>query len=140
MEAFFAEHIRSRTSFAIETTLRSGITFEQTKAAQAAGFRVEMLYIALSDFRPHLKRVTARAFAGGHSAPADRLRGIHQSSLANLAEAIQIVDAIQVFDNSGIGVEPLLLLEALSGRIHYLAETVPMLADALGGTAYELQR
>jgi predicted ABC-type ATPase len=41
-EAFVAEHIGRRESCAFETTLRSGITFEQAALARRAGFAVEM--------------------------------------------------------------------------------------------------
>ncbi len=37
-EAFIAQHIASRASFAVETTLRTDITFRQGKAARANGF------------------------------------------------------------------------------------------------------
>ena len=37
-EEFIAEHIRERRSFAVETTLRTEITFEQARGARANGF------------------------------------------------------------------------------------------------------
>jgi predicted ABC-type ATPase len=42
-EQFIRENIRAGTSFALETTLRSTITFEQAKLAGQNGFRVLML-------------------------------------------------------------------------------------------------
>ena|SRR5436190_6103033 len=60
-EAFVLECIEQRTSFAIETTLRSGITFEQAKLAKAAGFTTEMRYLALRDFAMHVERKVRRA-------------------------------------------------------------------------------
>lgn len=68
-EAFIAAHIHARKSFAFETTLRSPITFEQAERAKAAGFRVEMRFLALETFAMHLMRVKSRADQGGHSAP-----------------------------------------------------------------------
>src|SRR5512134_1162475 len=49
-EAFVLASIESRASFAIETTLRSAVTFEQVRLAKAAGFATEMRYLALRDF------------------------------------------------------------------------------------------
>ena len=69
-EAFVEDHIRSHKSFAIETTLRSDITFHQADHARAEGFEIQMRYIALDGFQENLKRVISRALAGGHSAPA----------------------------------------------------------------------
>ncbi|MBL8209948.1 MAG: hypothetical protein JNK87_04520 [Bryobacterales bacterium] len=63
-EAFIADPISDRKSFAFETTLRSTIFFEQTSAARAAGFLVEMRYVALSSFATNLERVEIRADKG----------------------------------------------------------------------------
>ncbi len=67
-EGFVEDHIRNHKSFAIETTLRSDITFRQAGQARAEGFEIQMRYIALNGFAQNLKRVIARALAGGHSA------------------------------------------------------------------------
>ena len=48
----FVRSIERRVSFAIETTLRSEITFDQARMAKQAGFMVEMRYLALGDFAP----------------------------------------------------------------------------------------
>lgn len=50
-EAFVLEHIDARSSFAIETTLRSAVTFEQAALARRAGFVVEMRYLCLPTSR-----------------------------------------------------------------------------------------
>ena len=70
-EPFVLEHIERRASCAFETTLRSGITFDQAALARRAGFTTEMRYVALWDFSMHLEGVKMRADAGGHSAPDD---------------------------------------------------------------------
>ena len=46
-EEFIRDHIEERVSFALETTLRSSITFEQASAARRAGFETEMHYVAI---------------------------------------------------------------------------------------------
>ena len=75
-EAFINGKIARGESFAIETPLRSGVTFEQTRKANARGFSVEMRYLALTSFSLHLGRVKARSDAGGHSASETTLRRI----------------------------------------------------------------
>src|SRR6266478_4651559 len=55
-EDFVQSSIRSLTSFAIETTLRSQVTFEQARRASEAGFSVEMRYLALRDLDLHIER------------------------------------------------------------------------------------
>jgi predicted ABC-type ATPase len=52
-ERFVLDCIDNRTSFAIETTLRSQVTFEQARLAKARGFHLEMRYFALPDFAMH---------------------------------------------------------------------------------------
>jgi predicted ABC-type ATPase len=59
-EGFILASIERRVSFAIETTLRSEVVFEQARLARQAGFVVEMRYLALRDYRMHLERVKAR--------------------------------------------------------------------------------
>ena len=46
-EAFVLSSIETRNSFAIETTLRSEMTFEQARRAKQAGFVIEMRFLAL---------------------------------------------------------------------------------------------
>src|SRR5438552_602760 len=63
-EAFVSACISQRKSFAIETTLRSAITFDQAQRARASGFEIEMRYLALVSFAMHLDRIKQRADAG----------------------------------------------------------------------------
>ena len=112
-------------SFAIETTLRSSVTFEQARSARAAGFATEMRYLGLRDFAMHLDRVKIRADAGGHSASEATLKRIYTSSLANLPRAVAEMDDLWVYDNSEVGGPPKLLLEATKGRICFWIEGLP---------------
>jgi len=138
-EAFVLDHIRRRESVAIETTLRSDVTFRQARMARAEGFETTMTYIALEDVAQNLERVSARADAGGHSAPESKLRDIHRKSLANLAVALAEIDSVQVYDNSRPSREPELVMETESGCVTYLAEKTPEWLDkALWGTDYEI--
>ncbi len=83
-ERFVLAHIEGRSSCAFQTTLRSAVTFDQAALARRAGFVIEMRYLGLPNFEMHLERVKMRADRGGHSAPEQKLRGIYESSLANL--------------------------------------------------------
>jgi len=124
-EAFVQGCIERRTSFAIETTLRSNVTFDQAARAKAAGFTTEMRYLALRDFAMHVERVKVRADAGGHSASEGTLLSIYRSSLANLARAIAEMDDLWVYDNSPVGGPPRLVLEAENGEIRFLVDDPP---------------
>jgi predicted ABC-type ATPase len=95
-EAFVLGSIEKHTSFAIETTLRSDVTFEQARIAKQAGFVIEMRYIALRDFDSHLERVKSRADAGGHSASEATLRRIYEASLRNLRRAVLEMESMTI--------------------------------------------
>ena len=124
-ETFVLEHIDARSSFALETTLRSAVTFEQAALARRAGFVVEMRYLCLPNFEMHLERVKMRADRGGHSAPEPVMRGIYESSIANLSRAIREMDLIYVYENGDWGETPVILLQAEHGEIVYRAERIP---------------
>ncbi len=132
-EAFVQGCIKRRTSFAIETTLRSAATFEQAALAKAAGFSTEMRYLALRDFAMHVERVKARADAGGHSASETTLFDAYTSSLANLPRAVLEMDDLWVYDNSPVGGPPKPVLGSEKGVIRFLTDDPPdWLAAALG--------
>ena len=79
-EAFIARHIESKTSFAVETTLRTDITFRQGASARANGFVLLMEYISAGSPDECVRRVTIRADRGGHSAPPSRVRATYAGS------------------------------------------------------------
>lgn len=122
---FVIDCVNRHDSFAIETTLRSQVTFEQARFAKSAGFRIEMRYLALEGFSMHLERVKARADSGGHSAPESVLRRIHDASLGNLPRAVEVVDQVWIYDNSRFGGPPQLVMETEVGRIVFLQNPPP---------------
>lgn len=124
-EQFVENHIRRGISFAIETTLRGDITFRQMDQARVQGYELHMVFVALSDFSRNLKRVIDRARAGGHSAPAEQLRRIHQASLANLPRAIHEVDDLNVYDNTAPGGPIELVLSARNGKVTFRQSPCP---------------
>lgn len=135
-ETFVLGCIARGESFAIETTLRSSVTFEQARLAREAGFTVEMRYLALEGFSMHLERIKIRSDAGGHSASETTLRRIYDSSLRNLPQAVKEVDELHVYDNSQLASPPQFVMEARDGAIVFLAEDPPQwLAEAFGWRA-----
>ncbi len=128
-ESFVRANITTGQSFALETTLRSRVTFEQARMAKDAGFTVSMIYIGLDGFERHLARVTQRALLGGHAASETTLRRIYESSIANLRLAMNPdesgIDSVRVFDNSVLGRMAELVVETDRGRIDYLANNLP---------------
>ncbi|MGI8743089.1 MAG: hypothetical protein ACR2NN_11080 [Bryobacteraceae bacterium] len=139
-ERFIQDHVKNQATFAIETTLRSDITFHQAENARKAGFETVMHYLALNSVTDNLERVKIRADAGGHSAPESKLREIHHRSIRNLPKALGQFHRVRVYDNSQFGKDPQLLLESDHGRVMHLATNVPeWLEQSLWGTDYELE-
>lgn len=99
-EAFVHEHIRSRLSFAVETTMRTAVSIEQANVARANGFLTILFFLATEDPAVHVERVRARALGGGHAAPALEIRQTYASSLALLPRAISVFDVVELFDTT----------------------------------------
>jgi len=142
-EEFVRANIRSGNSFALETTLRSSITFDQARLAKENGFRVIMRYVALETPELHIERVLQRAARAGHAASETTLRRIHSNSLRNLPTALvpaeSGIESVRVYDNSRFGESPRLILQIEQGRTVRMADHFPMwLQSALGWTSSRL--
>jgi predicted ABC-type ATPase len=137
-EAFIAHHIASRTSFAVETTLRTDITLRQGKAARANGFVLLMEYISAGSAEECVKRVSIRADRGGHSASPAKVRTTYAASLKNLPWALREFDVVTVYDNSRRGKPPVRVLDAAAGRgVTFRATKLPAwLRDLLRGSEF----
>lgn len=141
LRTFIADHIRDRKSFAFETTFQNPIFFEQAQQAQAAGFRVELTYMALHDVKLHIERVAARADRGGHSAPPSDIENIYENSMKNLPRALHAVEHVEVLDNTSSNRAPEILMITCRGQVQYLHPDAPKwLEQALQNTEYDLSR
>lgn len=144
MERFILSHIDARRDLAFETTLRSAITFEQTKLAHANGFRITMVYVAAGPVEEHIRRVANRADLGQHSASGAKIRDIYQNSMWNLVTAFQEnrahrIEFLQIFDNSGLWQPPRVVLEMRRGEVRYLDQDIPeWLEIALEGSDFNI--
>lgn len=134
-QAFIEEHIASRTSFAVETTLRTRVAIEQATAAKVAGFRTIMLFITTGDVRINIARITARGLMGGHSSPAGELRHIFEAAMGNLPHAISVFDRVECFDNTPTGQRPVRVLTFEGGRLLQRSSPLPDWASSLGSPA-----
>jgi predicted ABC-type ATPase len=138
-ETFIEEHIKGRQSFAIETTLRSGITFEQVRAAHERGFEVWLLYVALESVEINVERVAIRADKGGHAASPGRIRQIYAASLRNFVRALREFEHVRVYDNTGVEHIPRLVLEVERRQLIYISPKPPAwLVEALRGSEFAL--
>jgi predicted ABC-type ATPase len=124
-EAFIEEHLTAGKSFAVETTLRSGIAIEQARRAQSVGFEADMIFITAGRADECVARVRLRGLTGGHAAPEGELRDIYARSMANLILAAEGFDRVDLYDASARGAPPRLVGRVAAGRFVALVAPLP---------------
>jgi len=66
------------------------------------GYFLNMRYIGLERVEQKIERIATRAAAGGHSAPAAKIRMVWKASLDKLPRALREFERVRIYDNSGI--------------------------------------
>ena len=97
-----AAHVARLESFAFETTL-SGLGYaRQIPQWRAAGYFVDLHFLALPSSDMAVQRVAERVRQGGHHIPEDTIRRRFAAGLRLLKTVYQpLVDQWAVYDNSG---------------------------------------
>jgi predicted ABC-type ATPase len=95
-----AEKISKLESFVFETTLSSQQSIRLMKDAKAAGYEVDLYYVALDTVERNIERVKFRVALGGHNIPEDAIRRRHKGSLDNLPKALALADEAVIVDNT----------------------------------------
>ncbi len=154
LQNFIGDNIAARRSFAFETTLRE-ITFEQARRAKAAGFLVEMIFVAAGPVEEHIRRVKMRAYAGGHSASEGSLREIYERGMRFLVTAFEenrkgTIDRLAIYHNPRSGEEaagapqPTLIIQMAHGRPDwskgFAQVPPPWFQAAVRGTGFEMEK
>jgi predicted ABC-type ATPase len=99
--AMQAEFIALGQSFSLETTL-SGLTYLGLVArAQAAGFRVRLLFFSVPTVDVSIARVAKRVARGGHDVPEPDIRRRFVRAYANFFRYAGIVDEWLIWENGG---------------------------------------
>jgi predicted ABC-type ATPase len=124
-----AEYIRSRQSFAIETTLSGNWTNSTIREAMERSFLTRLFYICLNNPEWNIHRVSERVAQGGHDVPDEDVRRRYVRSIANAGRLLRIVQEGLVFDNSES--EPRLIFEMRGGRVLNIANEIPAWAATL---------
>jgi len=140
-ERFIRDHFAARKSFATETTLRSSIVFDQIEQACQTGFTVRFTYVCVADAGISIRRVTQRAYQGGHSGSEDTVLDIRSKSLGNFPRALdelgKTIDFLDIFDNSALDSRPGLIASFTARKITFLHPDIPpWLDEALQHTPY----
>ena len=94
-------HFASRESFAFETTLSGKAYLRHIAEWQAAGYRVELIFLKLNGADEAVARVAQRVRQGGHNIPEPVIRRRFAAGLQNFTRHYaSAVDAWALYDNS----------------------------------------
>lgn len=94
------EKLLDRSDFCYETTLSSRQSLKVIQQAHLAGYRTQLIFVALPHVELHIQRVKDRVMKGGHDIPEDTIRRRYDVAFENLALAIPLSDEIAIFGNS----------------------------------------
>jgi predicted ABC-type ATPase len=94
-----AQLLAQGKSFVSETVFSHESKLALIEEAQARGFFVLLLVVALDQPERLLARVNQRVREGGHSVPADRILARYPRTLALLAQAVRMADAALLHDS-----------------------------------------
>ena len=122
--------LAARQTFGIETTLTGRSEIDLMRAAAAAGYHVNLVYIGLRSVRHSIVRVSERVRQGGHDVPAADLWRRFDRSIGNLRTAMTIANhRVLLFDNSGQ--RRRLLFSSKGDRVKYRSSTPPTWAKSV---------
>ena len=101
MLAELERHFEAGQSFAFETTLSGRAYLRHISRWQAAGYRVELIFLQLASADEAVARVAQRVKQGGHHIPEPVIRRRFEAGLDNLqSHYAPVVDEWAIYDNS----------------------------------------
>lgn len=101
-EARRAELLQAGQSFVSETVFSHPSKLALIEQAQAQGFFVMLLVVALKDPQLLLERVAQRVREGGHTVPDERILARYPRTLAHLTRAVRLADAAVLYDSQDV--------------------------------------
>ncbi|KAF0221717.1 MAG: hypothetical protein FD174_48 [Geobacteraceae bacterium] len=94
--------VRTRRSFAFETTLSGRSYLYKISEWRKLGYHVKLIFLSLPNADMAVARVAGRVAQGGHNVPEHVVRRRFDHGLRNFANLYKsIVDAWILYDNSG---------------------------------------
>ena len=97
-----SELLQAGQSFASETVFSHESKLQLIEEAQARGFFVLLLVVALDRPERLIERVAQRVAEGGHPVPTDRILKRYPRSLALLARAVRAADVAILYDSQDV--------------------------------------
>lgn len=97
-----AELLQAGQSFVSETVFSHPSKLALIEQAQAQGFFVMLLVVALDEPERLLERVAQRVAEGGHAVPPTRILARYPRTLAHLVQAVRTADAAVLYDSQDV--------------------------------------
>lgn len=97
-----AELLQAGISFVSETVFSHESKLALIANAQAQGFFVMLLVVALDQPERLLERVAQRVAEGGHAVPPTRILARYPRTLAHLTRAVRVADAAVLYDSQDV--------------------------------------
>ena len=94
--------LQASQSFVSETVFSHESKLALIQEAQAKGFFVLLLVVALDHPERLLARVSQRVTEGGHHVPPERILARYPRTLAHLTQAVRLADAAILYDSAGV--------------------------------------
>lgn len=95
-------HFAAGESFAFETTLSGRMYLQRIPVWQAAGYRVELIFLRLANPEQAIARVAQRVRQGGHHVDEEVIRRRFAAGMENFTRHYApVVDSWALYDNSG---------------------------------------
>ncbi|MDD2924671.1 zeta toxin family protein [Rhodoferax sp.] len=94
--------LRAGQSFVSETVFSHESKLALIQEAQAKGFFVMLLVVALDQPERLLARVAQRVTEGGHPVPPERILARYPRTLAHLTHAVRVADAAILYDSAEV--------------------------------------
>lgn len=101
-EARRTELLQTGQSFVSETVFSHPSKLELITQAQAQGYFVMLLVVALDGADLLVERVAQRVREGGHAVPQERILARYPRTLAQLTRAVRLADAAVLYDSQAV--------------------------------------
>lgn len=125
-------------SFGIETTLTGRGEVQLMQQAREQGYKVNLVYVGISDAKQSNTRVAFRVSQGGHDVPESDIMRRFERSMNNLSEAIKAADRSFVLDNSARQYRLLFSIE--KENLRFVSKELPAWSkEALGKAGLSLE-
>lgn len=123
-----AKHFAAGESFARESAFSGQTIMKSMDAARDAGYRLEVIFVAVQNVEEAIDRVRKRVELGGHGLPEAEQRRRFELSMANAAVAARTADSVSLYENP-VGRGPRLIAQVDQGKVVELKHPRPQWVD-----------